>query len=132
MTSPTKLSTLTLGQNARPSSAVLARDYRLTLHHVLGVTVELDDIAGPIRCGTLRVPVHRCARILALHLWRLGFLIPSCTWHMVKYTHIGMRTLPGNSTLLPNYTHYLPTHVGNGVDHSPVGKHTASALPRIP
>jgi hypothetical protein len=59
---------LTLGQATRPPAIVLARNNRLTLHHVLGVAVELDHVTSSIGRVSLGVAILWCARMGALDL----------------------------------------------------------------
>lgn len=60
---------LTFRQTIRPSTAVLASDNRLTLHHIFWIAIELDNITGPIWCWALGVSIRRCSGIFALNLW---------------------------------------------------------------
>lgn len=60
----------TLWKAARPTTVVLTRNNGLALHHVLGVTVKLDYVTGPIWGRTLCVAILRSARMEALYFWK--------------------------------------------------------------
>lgn len=75
---------LTFGKAQGPASAVLARDDRLALHHVLGIAVELDHVAGAVGRRALGVAIDRGAGVLALNLCKGGREAKECHSGIIK------------------------------------------------